>query len=100
MTTLEATAEDSFFTREDKQRLVARLARVEGQVRGIQKMVRAGEECEKIAQQLAAARGALNKAFSDLLACALETKLGAFRDLDPNAKIKVGELAELVAKYS
>jgi len=100
MATVEATEEDSFFTREDKQRLIARLARVEGQLRGIQKMVRNSEDCEKIAQQLAAARGALNKAFSDLLACAFETKLGTFRELDPNAKEKVTELAALVSKYA
>jgi len=100
MATVEATEEDSFFTREDKQRLIARLARVEGQLRGIQKMVRNGEDCEKIAQQLAAARGALNKTFSDLLACAFETKLGSLRKLDPTAKDKVTELAELVSKYA
>jgi len=100
MATVEATVEESFSTREDKQRLVARLARVEGQLRGIQKMVRNDEDCEKIAQQLSAARGALNKSFSDLLACAFEAKLGTFRELDPNAKDKVTELAELVAKYA
>ena len=55
---------------EDKKRLLARLARVEGQLRGIQKMISDDEDCERIAQQLAAARGALNKAFSDQISCA------------------------------
>ncbi|MDH3255358.1 MAG: metal-sensitive transcriptional regulator, partial [Acidobacteriota bacterium] len=45
---------------EEHKRLLDRLARVEGQLRGIQKMIHQEAECEAIAQQLAAARGALN----------------------------------------
>ena len=59
--------------------MLKRLARVEGQIRGIQAMIRRGEECEAIAQQFAAARKALDKAYQELLACMLEEAV-----LDPN----------------
>lgn len=52
--------------------LVMRLKRVEGQIRGVQHMIEANADCEAVAQQLSAARKALDKAFYELLACALE----------------------------
>lgn len=55
-----------------RRELVLRLKRVEGQLRGIQRMIEEGEDCEPIAQQLAASRKALDKAFFELLACAIE----------------------------
>ncbi len=91
-------ASDNFPTKLEKQKLIARLARVEGQLRGVQRMIDGEEECERIAQQLAAARGALNKAFFELLACAFETKLAT--DDDPSHQKKVHELAHLLSKYA
>ncbi|MCI4441277.1 metal-sensitive transcriptional regulator, partial [Tibeticola sp.] len=41
---------------EKKKALCARLARIEGQLRGVQKLIETDADCEKIAQQLAAAR--------------------------------------------
>lgn len=55
-----------------KKALCARLARVEGQVRGVQKLIEADADCEKIAQQLAAARKALDKAFFSMVGCMIE----------------------------
>lgn len=52
--------------------LVLRLKRVEGQVRGVQGMIEVGQDCEAIAQQLSAARKALDRAFYELMACAIE----------------------------
>ncbi len=46
-----------------KKALCARLARVEGQLRGLQKLIQADTEPDKVAQQMAAARKALDKAF-------------------------------------
>jgi DNA-binding FrmR family transcriptional regulator len=43
----------------DSSKMIHRLRRIEGQVRGIQKMVEDGEDCEKILQQFSAARSAL-----------------------------------------
>jgi len=55
-----------------KRALCARLARVEGQIRGIQKLIHAESDCEKIAQQLAAARKALDKSFFAMVGCMIE----------------------------
>ena len=55
--------------------MLKRLARVEGQIRGIQAMIRRSEECEAIAQQFAASRKALEKAYQQMLACLLEEAL-------------------------
>ena len=41
-----------------KRDLVMRLKRVEGQLRGIQAMIAASEDCEKVAQQISASRRA------------------------------------------
>ncbi|MEY3783612.1 MAG: Transcriptional repressor FrmR, partial [Pseudomonadota bacterium] len=46
-----------------KKAIRSRLARVEGQLRGIQRLIDDEQDCEKIAQQLSAARKALDKAF-------------------------------------
>ena len=54
----------SFANNEASQKsLCARLARVEGQLRGLQKLIQSDAEPEKVAQQMAAARKALDKAF-------------------------------------
>lgn len=51
-------------TRDD---LHKRLRRIEGQVRGIQKMLDEDRDCQEIAQQLAAAQGALRNATTAFL---------------------------------
>jgi len=55
-----------------KRELVLRLRRVEGQLRGIQAMIEGGADCEKVTQQLSASRRALDKAFFQVLACAIQ----------------------------
>jgi DNA-binding FrmR family transcriptional regulator len=57
---------------EKKRTLCARLARVEGQLRGIQKLIEDEADCEKVAQQLSAARKALDKTFYAMLGCMIE----------------------------
>jgi CsoR family transcriptional regulator, copper-sensing transcriptional repressor len=72
-----------------QKQMLARLARAEGQLRGVQELIRKGEDCEVIAQQLSAARKALDKAFFAMVGCLLEE--GA---LDPK------ELSALLVKFS
>lgn len=57
---------------ERKKALQARLARVEGQLRGVQRLIDEDADCEKIAQQLAAARKALDKSFFTMVGCMIE----------------------------
>jgi DNA-binding FrmR family transcriptional regulator len=51
--------------------LIRRLARVEGQVRGVSAMIREGRECRDVVTQLSAARRALESVGFRLLATGL-----------------------------
>lgn len=65
-------ADDQPEVADARRELVLRLKRVEGQLRAVQRMIEEGQDCDPIAQQLAAARKALDKAFFELMACAIE----------------------------
>ncbi len=75
--------------------LVVRLKRVEGQLRGVQAMISAGEDCEKVAQQLAASRKALDKAFFNVLACAIQAEPGS----TATGEKRLRQAAELLARF-
>jgi len=55
-------AEMSSLEKEDKKALMNRLSRIEGQVRGIQKMIEEDKYCIDILTQITATRGALKNA--------------------------------------
>ena len=57
-----------------KKAMDARLARIEGQVRAVRRMIEADEPCEAIAQQLAAARKALDRAFYEMVSCIIRNE--------------------------
>jgi len=83
-----------------KKDLVVRLRRVEGQLRGIQAMVEQGADCERVSQQLSAARRALDKVFFQVLACALQAAPaadGARAKARPDERL--AQAAELLAKF-
>ena len=65
----------------EKNALCARLARVEGQLRGLQKLIQADTESEKVAQQMTAARRALDKAFFALVAALIAEGKTANEDI-------------------
>ena len=81
-----------------RRELILRLKRIEGQVRGIQGMIDDGADCEKVTQQLSAARRALDKAFFSVLACAIQTppeKAGSAKAVEERVK----HAAALLAKF-
>lgn len=69
------------FPDEVTEDVIKRLRRLEGQVRGIQRMVESQEQCRDIVTQLAAARGALDRVGFRLMAAAL-AECDARDDLD------------------
>ncbi len=69
--------------------LVLRLKRVEGQLRGIQKLIDSDADGEKVAQQLAASRKALDKTFFAMVGCVM-----AQGDLPPD------DVADLLARFA
>ncbi len=61
------------FPEEVSTDVIKRLRRLEGQVRGIQRMIEEGDECRDIVTQLAAAQGALDRVGFKLMAAALSS---------------------------
>jgi DNA-binding FrmR family transcriptional regulator len=51
----------------EREEIVARLKRIEGQARGIQKMVEEGRECVDVLNQLSAVKAAVNGLSGELL---------------------------------
>ena len=82
-----------------KRDLVLRLKRVEGQLRGIQAMIEQGDECERVTQQLSAVRRALDKAFFQVLACAIQATPAAAGGKAPAVAQRLSHAAELLAKF-
>lgn len=81
-----------------QRELVLRLKRIEGQLRGIQSMIESGEDCDKVVQQLAASRKALDKAFFNVLACAVQAP-GSKGAAGVSAEARVKHAAELLARF-
>lgn len=52
--------------------LTSRLRRAEGQVRAVARLIEEGEPCDVVAQQLTAARRALDRAFFAMVGCAVQ----------------------------
>ena len=82
-----------------KKDLVVRLRRVEGQLRGIQAMIEQGADCEQVTQQLSAARRALDKAFFQLLACALQSPHSEPGARKAGTEERIAQAAGLLAKF-
>ena len=82
---------------ETKKSCVDRLVRIEGQVRGIQAMIKRGDECEAIAQQFSAARKALDKAYQEMLICLAEE---AILSPEQSNQEKLAQLRAIFTKYS
>ena len=90
--------------REQQERaaMVNRLRRIEGQVRGISEMITQGRSCEDVAQQMAATRRALEKAYLHMMSCSIMEAVADLSD-DSTMATKRKELdrvVELLQKYA
>lgn len=65
------TGNAAAYRSEHQRDVVNRLKRIEGQVRGLIEMVESGRPCEDVAQQMSAARKAMDKAFYRMMACSV-----------------------------
>lgn len=91
-------AADSTAHRPHQKEVVHRLRRVEGQIRGVLTMIEQDKPCDEIAQQLSAARKALDRAFYEMMACSLEVEVQEA----PNNRVlckRIAEKTRLLAKY-
>lgn len=86
--------------RSDKSNLLLRLRRVEGQVKGIQKMVDDDKNCQDILVQISAAKAALHKVGGLILEEYIEDCLFHQLKSEENQEELLKDLLELVVKYS
>lgn len=83
-----------------KSEMIKRLARIEGQIRGIQRLIEGDEECEKVIQQMTAARKALDRAFFEMLACVIEENVVGGLKPDAQGQAVLSEVKALLSKYA
>jgi len=84
-----------------KNDLGNRLSRIEGQVRGLRRLIDQDAECEKVAQQMTAARKALDKAFHEMLVCMIEREvLGSMENANADASANLKHIRALLSKYA
>lgn len=77
---------------DSRHEILARLKRIEGQLRGVQAMIERNESCEAVTQQTAAARKALDKTFYQILSCALAQAAH-------QTPAEIPRIADLLVKY-
>jgi DNA-binding FrmR family transcriptional regulator len=68
-----------------QEEIITRLRKIEGQVRGLQRMIQEEQECEAIITQLMAARAALDKVGTSIIADHLKQCLA---NPDPQQQIE------------
>ncbi len=83
-------------TEEERKALLSRLRRVEGQIRGIEKMVESGAYCPDILVQVSAATSALNSFNKTLLACHIKSCVA--EDIRSGNEETVDELCRVLQK--
>lgn len=86
--------------KEKNDAMLNRLARAEGQLRGIQKLIKQDAECEKVLQQMAAVRKALDKAHNEMLACLIEEDVLNAHDSDKLPEESMAHIRQLLSKYT
>lgn len=97
-----AAARASVRSPAERQRLAARLKRVEGQVAAVRRMLEADAYCVDVLVQISAARGALAKVGEEVLQRHVETCVAdAFATGGAEARQeKIDELMDVFARYA
>lgn len=74
--------------------LLNRLKRAEGQLRGIQRMIEAGDPCLDIASQMAAVRKALDSAYVRMTVCFMQQEFKERLQLQPEVVPQLDAMLE------
>ena len=82
-------AQKSALSADDMRALTSRLRRAEGQVRAVARLIEEGEPCAVVAQQLTAARRALDRTFFEMVGCAVQ-----------HGQVAPAEVSALLGKYA
>ena len=90
---------DNDLTAEETTRILNRLSRVEGQARGLQRMIKEGRSCEDVLTQLAAIKAALDRVSILLISLKMRDCLLCEGAL-PDSREAVERALEVFLKYS
>lgn len=85
-------------TEEERKRIINRLRRLEGQIRGLQTMVETEKDCEAVLTQIMAAKSALNQVGLHIIGHSMKTCLvdDGIKDRDE----LIDEAIKVFLKYS
>lgn len=83
---------------EERKRIVNRLKRLEGQIRGLQTMVESGKDCDAVLTQITAAKSALNQVGLHIIGYSMKTCLAG--DSARSNDELVDEAIAVFLKYS
>ena len=86
-------------TAEETARLLNRLRRVEGQARGLQRMIEEGRNCEDVFTQLSATKAALDRVGVMLISLKMRSCL-AEEGAEPDSQEAVEKALETFLKYA
>ncbi|MFZ5643799.1 MAG: metal-sensitive transcriptional regulator [Bacillota bacterium] len=92
----EASANKRFFQGE----MLSRLKKIEGQVRGVHKMIQEGRNCGDIVIQLAAIKAAVNRVGTTVLACHLADQMEEALREDKDLRESLEEFMTIFKKFS
>ncbi len=85
---------------EDHQKLLTRINRIEGQVRGLRKMVQEDRDCMEVLKQIAAAGGALRSLAMVLLEDHLKGCVASAIRTDQSENELIHQVIEVFNKFS
>lgn len=90
---------DSYFNQLEKIKILSRLKRIEGQIRGIQGMIIEERPCSDIMVQMTAAKSALNQASKLILENHVNSWFDSSISSDDISQEMITEVMELILKF-
>ncbi|MDO7786925.1 metal-sensitive transcriptional regulator [Desulforamulus aquiferis] len=93
-------SEDLSKHQELQKEMLSRLKKIEGQIRGVQKMITDNRDCSEVVIQLAAIKAAVNRVGFSVLAChladSIEESIGQGEDINKS----MDEFMNILKKFS
>jgi len=90
---------DSHFNQLEKIKILSRLKKIEGQIRGIQGMIIEERSCSDIMVQMAAAKSALNQVSKVILENHVNSWFNSSVSSDDISQEMITEVMELILKF-
>lgn len=85
---------------DDHKKVIARINRVEGQIRGLKKMVEEDRDCFQVLKQIAAASGALRSLGAVILEDHLKGCVATAIQTQDNTSELISEVIDIFNKFS